>query len=66
MKIAAIAYFLVGVCLALVLVIGKRRKITDSTASIADPTMFWLYILLWPVVFVVMWLRSDSNNKNES
>ena len=63
LSIAIVCYVIFGMVFALVAVLADRKKArSDSTSSLSEPALFWLYMLVWPIAAL---LRFASPAKKE-
>jgi hypothetical protein len=54
-------YFALGLLFAFVVIIGKKKKASGLGLS-EESALFWLYLLLWPLM-VLARLASSKNGK---
>jgi hypothetical protein len=50
-------YVIVGLVVGFVALISRRRTVQDPTGGLAEPPLFWLLLLVWPVMIVVWFAR---------
>lgn len=56
-------YFSLGLLFAFLVILGKRK--TRGLGLSEEPALFWLYLLLWPLMALAWLVRNKSEKRKE-